>query len=105
MPAAFEQERVVGRRQVQSTWMNGLDSNASDLHVTIDRGVATLWLNRPAKRNAVTYDMWVGIAERCRQLAKDPTVRLLVVRFLVIRVDRAQAIGGSRRGALSGHSD
>jgi enoyl-CoA hydratase/carnithine racemase len=60
--------------------MNGPDSDASDLQVTIDHGVAMLWLNRPAKRNAVTYDMWVGIGEHCRRLAKDPTVRLLVVR-------------------------
>jgi enoyl-CoA hydratase/carnithine racemase len=60
--------------------MNELHSDASGLDVTSDRGVATLWLNRPAKRNAVTYDMWVGIGEHCRQLAKDPTVRLLAVR-------------------------
>ena len=60
--------------------MNGLDSDAPDLAVTADRGVATLWLNRPTKRNAITYDMWVGIAEHCHQLAGDPTVRLLVVR-------------------------
>jgi enoyl-CoA hydratase/carnithine racemase len=60
--------------------MNGLDSDAADLAVTTDRGVATLWLNRPAKRNAITYEMWVGIAEHCHQLARDPTVRLLVVR-------------------------
>ena len=32
------------------------------LHVEIDDGIATLWLDRPAKRNAVTYDMWNGIA-------------------------------------------
>lgn len=43
-------------------------------------GVATLWINRPDKRNAITYDMWRGIATSCRQLAADPTVRLLVVR-------------------------
>jgi enoyl-CoA hydratase/carnithine racemase len=60
--------------------MTSVPPVAGDLAVTTDRGVATLWLNRPAKRNAVTYDMWVGIAERSRQLAHDPTVRMLVVR-------------------------
>src|SRR5262249_3914116 len=60
--------------------MNELPSDASGLHVTNDGGVATLWMNRPAKQNAVTDDMWVGIGEHCRQLAKAPTVRLLVVR-------------------------
>ena len=43
-------------------------------------GVATLWINRPDKRNAITYDMWRGIADSCGRLAADPTVRLLVVR-------------------------
>lgn len=45
-----------------------------------DRGVATLWLDRPAKRNAVTHPMWLGIAAVCTALADDPAVRLLVVR-------------------------
>lgn len=50
------------------------------LRVEVADGVATLWLDRPAKRNAVTYDMWVGIAEHCERLAGDDAVRLLVVR-------------------------
>jgi len=54
--------------------------SADHLAVAIDDGVATLWLRRPEKRNAVTYDMWLGIAEQCRRLAADPAVRLLVVR-------------------------
>ena len=44
------------------------------------QGIATLWLDRPAKRNAVTYDMWIGIAAHCERLAADDAVRLLVVR-------------------------
>lgn len=50
------------------------------LGVEIDDGIATLWLDRPAKRNAVTYDMWNGIAAHSERLAADDTVRLLVVR-------------------------
>ncbi len=50
------------------------------LKVDIADGLATMWLDRPEKRNAVTYDMWVGIAEQVRSLASDDTVRLLVVR-------------------------
>jgi enoyl-CoA hydratase/carnithine racemase len=48
--------------------------------VTRDEGIATLWLNRPAKRNAVTYQMWLDLAAHCRTLAADPSVRLVVVR-------------------------
>src|SRR5262245_8116158 len=54
--------------------------DAGDLSVVVERGVATLWLNRPAKRNAVTYDMWAAIAHHCAHLARDPAVRMLVVR-------------------------
>ncbi|MCU1485086.1 MAG: Enoyl-CoA hydratase/isomerase [Actinomycetia bacterium] len=50
------------------------------LRVAVDAGVATLWLDRPEKRNAVTYEMWRGIGDRCTELADDPSVRLLVVR-------------------------
>ena len=50
------------------------------LRVEVVDTVATLWLDRPAKRNAVTYDMWVGIAAHCERLAADDAVRLLVVR-------------------------
>ncbi|TKJ34237.1 enoyl-CoA hydratase/isomerase family protein [Blastococcus sp. CCUG 61487] len=53
---------------------------SEDLRLTVDDGIATLTLNRPAKRNAVTYDMWRGITEACRQVSADDAVRLLVVR-------------------------
>ena len=33
------------------------------LVVRVDDGVGRITLNQPAKRNAVSYDMWVGIAE------------------------------------------
>jgi len=50
------------------------------LAVTRDGAVATLWLNRPAKRNAVALAMWQGIARLLGELAADPAVRVLVVR-------------------------
>ena len=46
------------------------------LVVTRDGPVATLWLNRPEKRNAVTKAMWEGIATTCAELAADGTVRV-----------------------------
>lgn len=48
--------------------------------VTRDGAVATIWLNRPDKRNAMSYDMWVGLADACGSLATDASVRVLVVR-------------------------
>jgi enoyl-CoA hydratase/carnithine racemase len=50
------------------------------LVVTRAGRVATLWLNRPAKRNAVSYEMWQGIAEAAHELGHDPAVRVVVVR-------------------------
>lgn len=51
-----------------------------EVAVTRSGGVATLWLNRPAKRNAVTHAMWSAIAAACEELAGDEGVRVLVVR-------------------------
>ena len=60
--------------------MSPMSSPDDPLYVTHDGPVATLWLNRPAKRNAVTFDMWRTMADTCAQLAGDPSVRVLVVR-------------------------
>lgn len=54
--------------------------SSEPLVVTRDGPIATLWLNRPEKRNAVTKAMWEGIASTCSDLAADGTVRVLVVR-------------------------
>lgn len=48
--------------------------------MTRSGGVAVLWLNRPAKRNAVTHAMWRGIADACAELAGDRDVAVVVVR-------------------------
>ncbi len=50
------------------------------LRLDVDQGIATLWLDRPAKRNAVTFEMWNGIAAHCARMATDDGVRVLVVR-------------------------
>lgn len=50
------------------------------LVVTRDGAVVTLWLNRPAKRNAITLAMWQGMVRLLGPLAEDATVRVLVVR-------------------------
>ncbi len=60
--------------------MSSMPPGADDLHHSVSEGIATLWLNRPAKRNAVTYQMWQGLEDLCRRLAADTSVRLLVVR-------------------------
>jgi enoyl-CoA hydratase/carnithine racemase len=51
-----------------------------EIVVEQDGPIATIWLNRPAKRNAMTIDMWAGVAEAARSLTHDHAVRVLVVR-------------------------
>jgi enoyl-CoA hydratase/carnithine racemase len=49
------------------------------LRVTRDGSVATLTIDRPAKRNAMTLGMWADLPEVLAPLAGDPTLRVLVV--------------------------
>lgn len=68
--------------------------STEELYVTRDAGVATLWLNRPEKRNAVTHDMWRGIGDLAHELAADDTVRALVVRGVGDHFCAGADIGG-----------
>ena len=60
--------------------MSSPPAGGDPVAVTRAGAVATLWLNRPAKRNAVTHAMWRALAAACPALAADPGVRVLVVR-------------------------
>ena len=60
--------------------LTGDPGSTEPLVVTHDGPIATLWLNRPEKRNALTKAMWEGIAALCADLATDRNVRVLVVR-------------------------
>lgn len=50
------------------------------LYATRSDAVATVWLNRPTKRNAVTLAMWAALPAVLSPLADDPAVRVVVVR-------------------------
>ena len=51
-----------------------------DLRVAERGAVSTLVLNRPAKRNAITLEMWQALPALLGELAADPDLRVLVVR-------------------------
>ena len=51
-----------------------------DLRVAERGAVSTLVLNRPAKRNAITLEMWQALPALLGELASDPDLRVLVVR-------------------------
>jgi enoyl-CoA hydratase/carnithine racemase len=52
----------------------------NEIRVARQGSVATIWLDRPAKRNAMSYGMWVDLEEAATQLATDPDVRVVVLR-------------------------
>ena len=56
-----------------------MDVTSTDLRVTRDGHVATLTVDRPAKRNAMTVAMWAALPGVLAPLADDPAVRVLVV--------------------------
>ena len=55
---------------------------SADEHVVtaVSGGVGTITLHRAAKRNAITYDMWVAVGHACRAWRIDPRVRVVVLR-------------------------
>lgn len=58
----------------------GKSTTMNPLTLTIDNQIATLLLNRPHARNAVTYDMWCQLPDLLTQVENAPDVRVLLVR-------------------------
>lgn len=56
------------------------EEGQAEVYVTKDGPVATLWLNRPEKRNAITNAMWRAIGDLVTGLKADDEVKLLVLR-------------------------
>ena len=50
-----------------------------ELLESIDKGIATLTINRPEARNALTREMMAALSEALPRLAADPAVRLVVL--------------------------
>lgn len=56
------------------------DLGSDELVLTTEGQVATIWLNRPEKRNAVTFTMWEQIPVLLERASAMDEVRVLVVR-------------------------
>ncbi len=65
-----------------------------DLIETIDDGIATLTMNRPESRNALTRDMVQAMHAALMRLSSDPSIRLLVLTGAA----RAFCSGGDVKG-------
>ena len=51
----------------------------ADVLVEIDGAVATVTLNRPAQRNAMTLAMWREVGRRFEELGRDKAVRAILL--------------------------
>ena len=51
----------------------------AEIDVTRADAIATVTINRPERKNAVTGDMWAQLAEIFRSIAADPDVRCVVI--------------------------
>lgn len=60
--------------------MDDLSEKAGSLHLDIDGPIATLTVDSPGKRNAMSAAMWAQFAPVLSDLAGDPKVTVLVVR-------------------------
>lgn len=49
------------------------------ISVELDGHVATVWLDRPAKRNAMAPDFWTDLPAAMDALGRDPDVRVIVI--------------------------
>jgi 2-(1,2-epoxy-1,2-dihydrophenyl)acetyl-CoA isomerase len=67
---------------------------SQDLLQTIEHGVATLTMNRPDSRNALSRELMTGLAESLTRLALDSTVRVVVL----TGAGRAFCSGGDVKG-------
>ncbi len=57
-----------------------MQSVSEYLSITCDGAIATISINRPAKRNAFNAAMWHALADLCEQIAKQAQVKVVVVR-------------------------
>jgi 2-(1,2-epoxy-1,2-dihydrophenyl)acetyl-CoA isomerase len=72
-----------------------------DLIETFEDGIATLTMNRPEARNALTGAMQAGLMEAIPRLAADPKVRLVVL----TGAGGAFCAGGDVKGFAAANSD
>ncbi len=54
-------------------------NKTSETLISLNRGIGTITLNRPDKKNALTRDMYAAISDLIRQADTDPELRVIVI--------------------------
>jgi enoyl-CoA hydratase len=55
-------------------------SDQDPIYLERNDSVATIVINRPAHRNAISYDMWLELRRLAAQVAADDAIRVLIIR-------------------------
>ena len=56
-----------------------MTSVSEDILVAIEDGIATVTLNRPSQRNAVSYEGWLELGRVFAELDREDSVRVVVI--------------------------
>jgi enoyl-CoA hydratase/carnithine racemase len=89
---------AAGRPETATAVPAGTDLAKAGLRFEVDGAVATVTLNRPERRNAMTFDTWRGLAAIGRSLPAD-------VRVVVLRGEGACFSAGIDLGMFSGDGE
>ena len=54
--------------------------SAGQVHLNVSGSVAAILIDRPAARNAMTWDMYQQLGAICERLGSDPTIRVVTLR-------------------------
>ncbi|KKK36500.1 hypothetical protein WQ57_18975 [Mesobacillus campisalis] len=55
-------------------------TETEDIYLVKDGTIATLYFNRPQKRNALTFEMWKRIGSMVDDVESDPNIKVLILR-------------------------
>ncbi|MBT4518829.1 MAG: enoyl-CoA hydratase [Halieaceae bacterium] len=77
-----------------------IETGTNDLLANVDGGVATLTLNRPQARNAMSAEMVGGLAAKLAQFEQDPKVKCIVL----TGAGKGFCAGGDVKGMAAGGS-
>jgi enoyl-CoA hydratase len=50
------------------------------VYLQVENGVGTIYINRPEKRNALTYDMWIDLAQLVDECNDNKDIKVMVFR-------------------------
>jgi enoyl-CoA hydratase/carnithine racemase len=85
---------------------NTMDFSSSTLAIEVNGHVATLWLDRPEKMNAISSQMWEDFPSAIAAIAADDAIRAVVIagrgRSFCVGIDLASLAGAPDLASASG---